>query len=173
MTACSKDTLPLDLRPECFQSMVRLRPGESTPVIEMGWMRWLARLEGWSDAPPAALTDEIREQVVAAWQQDQLKQVVARRLAPLEHAAAIQLVEAPAADDPPSVFAAMLETSPDSAVARLGRFWQLARAKDPGAAAALDQVLGGSDLGPKSLKALAAALRAHDHPELADRCKAP
>ena len=170
-----EDLLPLDMKLECFRVVVGLRPGEASPVVVLGNLRWAAVLVKWNASPPPAL-EKNRDQVVAAWQDEQSRQAIERRLKPLEQAASIQLIDDPAAPGAPaaaSVFASMLEQSPDSPVALLGVFWQLAQAKDPGAVAALDRVLATEAFEPPALTALAEALRAHGQPELANRCKVP
>jgi hypothetical protein len=172
---CNKELLPLDMKLECFRAVARLRPGEASPVVALGNLRWAAILVEWNTTPPPALENN-RDQVVAAWQDEQSRQAIERRLKPLEQAASIHLTDDPAAaavPADPSVFASLLEQSPDSPVALLCVFWQLAQAKDPGAAAALDRLLASEAFEPPALVALAEALRASGQAELADRCKEP
>ena len=127
----------------------------------------------WKSTPPPAL-ETVRGQASDLWKNAQFRIFVERQLWQLEEKASIHLIGgAPAAATPgdQSVFDDMLEKTPASPVARLGVFWRLAQANDPGAAAALGKVLEGPSLGIAARNALAAALRARGHHELAARCR--
>lgn len=170
---CTKDLLVMDLKPAFARSLVALKPGETSGVVQAGTARWAAMLVAWNDTPPPKL-DDARDQIVELWRAAQLEKAVGRHLQPLEQAASIQLIDEPAipaAVATPTVFERMAESSPGSPVAGLCRLWQLAQANDPRAAAALDEFLAGRPLSATVRGTLADALRAHGHPELADRCK--
>jgi hypothetical protein len=172
---CSREVLVMELKPEFAKALLPLKPGETSAVVQSGSTRWTAILVEWEKTPPPPL-EKVREEVIGLWRTAQLVKAAERHLQPLEQSASIQLIEAPAGLETaanPAVFAAMLATSPDSLVARLAQCWQLAQAKDPGAAAALDALVADEALPAKFLAALAQALRAAGHPDLADRCKRP
>lgn len=171
---CNKETLPIDLKSEVFRKVISLQPGEVTPVIMMGDIRWVAMLMAWNETPSPEL-GEIRDQVTAAWKDEQFRSLVSERLATLEKSAVVDLLDQAAEaemEKHESVFQQLLKTSPQSPVARLGIFWQLVLKKDPGAAKALDELTTGESLGEAALDELAKALEDRELPDLAARCRA-
>lgn len=172
VVSCDKEVVLLDMNPHFYQELVDLKPGEVSSVVGIKTLRWTAHLVKWNDTPPPSLEDA-RDSILSAWKAESTLQALQQKLAPLERAADIRVLDTPELPaDPPSVFQEMLEESPASAFARIGVFWQQALAKDPAAAGSFEKLLANGDLNATSLTQLETALRNRGLTALADRAKA-
>lgn len=169
---CTQDALLVDMRPEFYQCLRRLQPGDSSGIVGVGNIRWTASLVAWQPAPPPALA-KVRDQAIQAWAYDQYLQSVRNKLAPAEESAEIRLFDdpGPLADDQ-EFFPGLLKANPDSPVALLAVCWQKARANAADAGDALAALLATKTLDAAALKPLAKALADLGRQDLADRCAA-
>jgi tetratricopeptide (TPR) repeat protein len=172
VVSCDKKVALLDMNPHFYQELVELKPGEVPSVVGINTLRWTAHLVGWNDTPPPSLEDA-RDCILDAWKAESARQALQQKLATLERAADIRVLDTPEPPaDPPSMFREILEESPASPLARLAVFWQQAIAKDPAAAGSFEKVLASGTLNATSLAQLETALRNRGLTALADHAKA-